>query len=75
MSEIAERIIEEFLKHGVTGAVALIALYGFWKKDRETKAVYEMVIAQQEKYHLSYQNLLREFDSTLDTAIRAIDRD
>jgi len=67
-------IVQEFLKHGLAGVVALIAIYGFWKKDRENKSLYDAVLEREAKHNERYQALVREVDATLDIAVGAIQR-
>lgn len=68
------QIVGEFMKFGVVGAVALLSLWVAWKKDRETKALYETMFDRVITMHEQYQALVREIDDTLDTAVRALER-
>ena len=74
MHDATGQIINEFLKHGIAGAVALLALWFAWRKDRETKELYETMFEKVQSMHSQNQALVRDMDETIDTAVRAIER-
>lgn len=74
MQDTFNRILDVFLGQGLAGAVAILALLGFWKKDRENKALYEAIMEREAKHNEQYQALVREVDITLEAAVAAIKR-
>lgn len=70
-----DEIIREFLKHGVVGAVALLAFWFAWKKDREMKALYERFFEYQFRTAKRQQELLDDVERTLDVALSREYRD
>lgn len=67
--EIAYRIVQIFLEHGLAGAVALLALYAYWKKDKHIAALYERLLEQQNTVSNAYYSLTKDLDETLDATL------
>ena len=74
MHDVATQIVEEFLGHGIAGAVAIVALYGFWRKDRELKEAYATIFEVQKEAHQTTITLMREMGDTIEAAARALER-
>jgi hypothetical protein len=77
---VTPEIAKVFLQYGLLGAIAILALYYGWRKDREAKAAAEdhqaemtkfadRYISKAETWAARYEELARELKSLVD-AIR-----
>ncbi len=72
MEPFSEQLAKVFLGYGITGAVALVAMFVAWKKDAEVRAVHNARIEDTKAMLAAYNELSRDMDNTLNTAMEAL---
>lgn len=83
MEQAATGIVTAFLQYGVVGAIAVIALWGYWQKDKalhacrsecaaELKLERDARLSDGKEMLKMYYELQSESEKTLETAVNLI---
>jgi hypothetical protein len=68
-------ILTEFLKYGVVGAVAVLAMIIAYKKDKEARAAKDQMVAKSEANADRYHAMLSEVNGTMKDLVASLEAD
>lgn len=63
------KLLGTFMDQGVLGAVAAIAIFIAWKKDKQVTALYKRLENKSEKSSEKYHNLADELGKTMESIL------
>ena len=74
MSELLEKLLSQFLEHGLVGALALLACWVGWKLYKENATLRQQMLEREIARVSAYHDLAHDLDDTLRAALEVIER-
>lgn len=72
MEQAIGGIVTAFLQYGVVGAIAILALWAYWQKDKQLAAERDARLNDGKEMLKMYYELSSESEKTLETAVNLI---
>jgi len=69
-----ESLIGDLVSHGPIGLLAAIAIWAYWKKDKQASALYRRLESRAEQMVDRYHTLGTETNETLKALIDSLER-